>query len=154
MKAQKVKYEPFSNCGKDMDEALEAKHIAEPNGPELAGADVMCEVCPSRRVLALIADKWTMLILPALQDGPRRNSELMRAVGGVSQKMLTQTLRDLERNGLIERHDYGEIPPRVDYRLTGLGRSLTEPIWALGRWAERHFNEVEAARVAFDAAHP
>jgi DNA-binding HxlR family transcriptional regulator len=113
----------------------------------------MCEVCPSRRVLALIADKWTMLILPALQDGPRRNAELMRAVGGVSQKMLTQTLRELERNGLIERRDYGEIPPRVDYRLTALGRSLTEPIWALDRWAERHFSEVEAARVAFDAAH-
>ena len=70
----------------------------------------MCEICPSRRVLALIADKWTMLILPALQDGPRRNSELMRAVGGVSQKMLTQTLRELERNGLIERRDYGDSP--------------------------------------------
>ena len=142
-----------------MENALETEHIEEQNGSGLAGsdvigADVMSEICPSRRVLALIADKWTMLILPALQDGPRRNAELMRAVGGVSQKMLTQTLRDLERNGLIERHDYGEVPPRVDYRLTGLGRSLTEPIWALDRWAERHFNEVEAARVAFDAAHP
>ena len=75
-----------------MNEAAEAKHIAEPDGRELPGADVMSEICPSRRVLALIADKWTMLILPALQDGPRRNAELMRAVGGVSQKMLTQTL--------------------------------------------------------------
>jgi DNA-binding HxlR family transcriptional regulator len=154
MKAQKVKYAPFSNWGKSMDEALEAKHIAQPEGPELRSADVMSEICPSRRVLALIADKWTMLILPALQDGPRRNAELMRAVGGVSQKMLTQTLRELERNGLIERRDYGEIPPRVDYRLTALGRSLTEPIWALDRWAERHIGEVEAARIAFDAAHP
>ncbi len=128
--------------------------IAGAVGREIPDADVMCEICPSRRVLALIADKWTMLILPALQDGPRRNSELMRAVGGVSQKMLTQTLRELERNGLIERRDYGEVPPRVDYRLTALGRSLTEPIWALDRWAEQHFGQVEAARVAFDAAQP
>ncbi len=128
--------------------------IAGAAGREIPDADVMCEICPSRRVLALIADKWTMLILPALQDGPRRNSELMRAVGGVSQKMLTQTLRELERNGLIERRDYGEVPPRVDYRLTALGRSLTEPIWALDRWAEQHFGQVEAARVAFDAAQP
>ncbi len=136
-----------------MEKAQEVREIEELAGMLAPSADVMCEICPSRRVLALIADKWTMLILPALQDGPRRNAELMRAVGGVSQKMLTQTLRELERNGLIERHDYGEVPPRVDYRLTGLGRSLTEPIWALDRWAERHFNEVEAARVAFDAAH-
>jgi DNA-binding HxlR family transcriptional regulator len=118
------------------------------------GADVMSEMCPSRRVLALIADKWTMLILPALHNGPRRNNELMRAVGGISQKMLTQTLRELERNGLIERRDYGEIPPRVDYRLTALGRSLAEPIWALDRWAQERFGEVEAARAAFDAANP
>src|SRR3982074_957003 len=81
-------------------------------------ADVMSEACPSRPLLALIADKWTMLVLPALQEGPRRNNELMRAIGGVSQKMLTQTLRDLERNGFVQRRDYGEIPPRVDYRLT------------------------------------
>jgi DNA-binding HxlR family transcriptional regulator len=87
-----------------------------------------------------------------LQDGPRRNNELLRAVGGVSQKMLTHTLRELQRNGLIERRDYGEIPPRVDYRLTGLGHSLAGPIRTLDRWAERHFAEVEAARTAFDAA--
>jgi DNA-binding HxlR family transcriptional regulator len=68
-------------------------------------ADVMSDVCPSRRVLDLIADKWTMLVLPALHQGPWRISELMRAIGGVSQKMLTQTLRELERNGFIERRD-------------------------------------------------
>ncbi len=135
-----------------MDEEDEA--LASPEGMDFPGADVMSEFCPSRRVLALIADKWTMLILPALQDGPRRNNELLRGVGGVSQKMLTQTLCELERNGLIERRDYGEIPPRVDYRLTALGRSLSEPVRALDRWAEQHFSEVEAARVIFDAAHP
>jgi DNA-binding HxlR family transcriptional regulator len=114
------------------------------------GADVMSEMCPSRRVLELIADKWTMLILPALQEGPRRNNELLHAIGGVSQKMLTHTLRELQRNGLIERRDYGEIPPRVDYRLTALGHSLAGPIRTLDRWAERHFAEVQAARAAFD----
>jgi DNA-binding HxlR family transcriptional regulator len=137
-----------------MDKSLQAQAIEEPDGVEFPGPDIMREVCPSRRVLALIADKWTMLILPALHDGPRRNAELMRAVGGVSQKMLTQTLRELERNGFIERRDYGEIPPRVDYRLTSLGRSLADPIWALDRWAEKHFGQVEAARAAFDATHP
>ncbi len=137
-----------------MEHPVEDKErLAGPDAEAAPFAGVMSEVCPSRRVLALIADKWTMLILPALHEGPRRNSELMRAVGGVSQKMLTQTLRELERNGLIERRDYGEIPPRVDYRLTALGRSLTGPIWALDRWAERHFAEVEEARAAFDAAN-
>ncbi len=134
-----------------MDEKREGSAVAGLEDISFPGPDVMSEVCPSRPVLALIADKWTMLILPALQNGPRRNSELLRAVGGVSQKMLTQTLRELERNGLIERRDYGEIPPRVDYRLTALGHSLTGPIWALDRWAEKHFAEVEAARAAFDA---
>jgi DNA-binding HxlR family transcriptional regulator len=150
-----VKYAPFSNHGADVDENPEGgAHAGDAVAGTFPDADVMSEICPSRRVLALIADKWTMLILPALHEGPRRNSELMRAVGGVSQKMLTHTLRELERNGLIERHDYGEVPPRVDYRLTPLGRSLTGPIWALDRWAEQHFGEVEAARSAFDAAHP
>lgn len=148
-----MKYAPFGNYGVDVDEYSESGKFSG-NPAAGASADVMSEICPSRRVLALIADKWTMLILPALQEGPRRNSELMRAVGGVSQKMLTQTLRELERNGLIERHDYGEVPPRVDYRLTALGRSLTGPIWALDCWAEQHFSEVEAARAVFDAANP
>jgi len=153
MRDRKVKYAPFGNHGANVNEYSE--NCKFPGGPiGEASPDVMSEICPSRRVLALIADKWTMLILPALQEGPRRNSELMRAVGGVSQKMLTQTLRELERNGLIERHDYGEVPPRVDYQLTALGRSLTGPIWALDRWAEQHFKEVEAARAAFDTAHP
>ncbi len=155
MKALKVKYAPFGNQGFDMmDEDRAGSAVAVPEGINFPGPDVMSEICPSRRVLALIADKWTMLILPALQNGPRRNSELLRAVGGVSQKMLTQTLRELERNGLIERRDYGEIPPRVDYRLTALGHSLTGPIWALDRWAEKHIAEVEAARAAFDASQP
>jgi DNA-binding HxlR family transcriptional regulator len=110
----------------------------------------MSELCPSRRILELIADKWTMLILSALDDGPRRNYELMRIVCGISQKMLTQTLRELERNGFVERRDYDEIPPKVDYRLTPLGHSLAVPFWVLDRWVEKHMAEVEAARAAFD----
>jgi len=110
----------------------------------------MSGVCPSRRILDLIADKWTMLILPALRSGPKRNNEILRSVDGISQKMLTQTLRNLERNGFIERRDYGEVPPRVDYTLTALGHSLAGPLWVLDHWVETHFHEIEAARVAFD----
>ncbi len=135
-----------------MSEIFQEPEPTLPPASLLPEADVMCELCPSRKVLELIADKWTMLILPALHSGPRRNSELMRLIGGISQKMLTQTLRELERNGFVERRDYGEIPPRVDYRLTQLGRSLYEPIWALDEWAEKNLYQVEAARAAFDAA--
>jgi DNA-binding HxlR family transcriptional regulator len=134
-------------------EASPATHASDLElSAENLSADVMSEFCPSRKVLELIADKWTMLILPALHGGPKRNNELMRLVGGISQKMLTQTLRELERNGFVERRDYGEIPPKVDYRLTRLGQSLYEPIWALDEWAQKYFHEVEAARTAFDAA--
>jgi DNA-binding HxlR family transcriptional regulator len=116
--------------------------------PGISG-NVFSGQCPSRQILGLIADKWTLLIVHLLAGGPRRNSELLRAIDGISQKMLTQTLRDLERNGLVTRTDYGEIPPRVDYSLTALGRSLGEPVQALDRWAEQHFHLVEAARQAF-----
>jgi DNA-binding HxlR family transcriptional regulator len=117
--------------------------------PTCTQCDVFSGQCPSRRLLDLIADKWTLLVVHLLIGGPRRNGELLRAIDGVSQKMLTQTLRELERNGLVRRVDYGEIPPRVDYSLTELGRSLSAPVKALDRWVEEHFHEVEAARQAF-----
>ncbi len=116
--------------------------------PGISG-NVFSGQCPSRQILDLIADKWTLLIVHLLVAGPRRNSELLRAIDGISQKMLTQTLRELERNGLVKRTDYGEIPPRVDYSLTALGLSLAEPVKALDRWVEQHFYLVEAARQAF-----
>lgn len=126
--------------------------------PGPAGADgaslepnVCAEACPSRALLELIADKWALLILHALRREPMRNGELMRTIGGVSQKMLTQTLRELERNGLVERIDFGEVPPRVEYRLSELGHSLAETVRGLGGWAETHINEVQAARAAFEA---
>ncbi|MGE0055435.1 MAG: winged helix-turn-helix transcriptional regulator [Hyphomicrobium sp.] len=111
--------------------------------------NVYTEACPSRAILELIADKWTLLILPALRRGPLRNGDLMRLIGGVSQKMLTQTLRELERNGLVERIDYAEVPPRVEYALTDLGRSLSDAVRKLDSWAEAHISQVQAARARY-----
>jgi len=91
--------------------------------------------CPSRKVIDLIADKWTILALSAIAGGAHRNGELMRRVGGVSQKALTRALRDLERNGLVSRVDHQEIPPRVEYRLTELGLSLMPLLGQLCEWA-------------------
>lgn len=102
--------------------------------------------CPSRALLELVGDKWVMLLLPKLARGPRRNGELMRDLDGISQKMLTQTLRNLERDGLISRKDFQQVPPRVEYELTELGWSLAEPIAALDRWVVEHFVEVARAR--------
>ena len=109
-------------------------------------ADVLDAGCPSRVLLDRVADKWTALIIHVLADGRRRFSELERQIGGISQKMLTQTLRELERDGLVERTVYPVVPPHVDYRLTPLGRSLREPLEALCAWAERHMPEIQAAR--------
>jgi DNA-binding HxlR family transcriptional regulator len=113
---------------------------------------VFDEACSARHALELIASKWTMLILPALAEGPMRNSALLRRIGGVSQKMLTQTLKELERNGLVIREDRRSVPPHVEYRLSPLGRSLSEALTSLDRWAERNFSELDAARERFDAA--
>ncbi len=115
-----------------------------------APGDVYAEACPSRAILELIADKWTLLIMPALGHGPVRNGELLRTIGGVSQKMLTQTLRTLESNGLVRRIDHMEVPPRVEYELTELGRSLAETIKKLEGWAETHIADVLAAREEFE----
>lgn len=118
-------------------------------GADCPKANVYAEACPSRAILELIADKWTLLILPALRKGPMRNGDLMRLIGGVSQKMLTQTLRELERNGLVARIDYQEVPPRVEYALTGLGRSLSDAVRKLDSWAEANISQVQAARAEF-----
>lgn len=107
--------------------------------------------CPTREILDHIADKWAALIIGMLaQVKNRRFNELRRAIGGISQKMLTQTLRDLERNGLVQRTIYAEIPPRVEYALTPLGRTLCEPLSALGKWASDNLDAVRAAQEAFD----
>ena len=90
--------------------------------------------CPSRTIIELLASKWVLLLLPALLSGPKRHGELMRALGGVSQKMLTHTLRDLEVFGLVERHDFSQLPLRVEYSLTGRGTSLAKLLDSLDEW--------------------
>jgi DNA-binding HxlR family transcriptional regulator len=102
-------------------------------------------------VLARVGDKWSILIIGTLGHGPHRFSELKRAVDGISQRMLTLTVRGLERDGLITRTVTPSIPPRVDYALTKLGRSLLEPVRALGEWAIKNRTKVDTARQAFDA---
>lgn len=115
--------------------------------------NVMLATCPSRTSLARIANKWTALIVIALDDGPLRFSEIRAAVGGISGKVLTDTLRDLERDGILSRRAFAEVPPRVEYELTALGVTLTEPLGALGLWAQHHFDEVQLSRDAFDERH-
>ena len=102
--------------------------------------------CHSRKVLDRIADKWTALIIHVLASGTKRNNELRREISGVSQKMLTQTLRSLENDGLVKRKVYPVVPPMVEYSLTPLGSSLIEPLEAICSWAEKHMPELEAAR--------
>ena len=105
------------------------------------------------QILSRIGDKWSVLIVMALSQGPQRFSELRDRIGGISQKMLTATLRGLERDGLVTRTIFPTIPPRVDYELTDLGRDLTEPVIALGKWARQNQSRIEVARAAFDARH-
>lgn len=106
--------------------------------------------CPTRRALDRIGDKWSVLIVNLLQKRTMRFAELRRAIDGISQKMLTQTLRSLERDGLVKRTVYPEVPPRVEYRLTPVGRTLIEPISSVVRWTEEHIDEVEVARARYD----
>lgn len=112
--------------------------------------NIMVATCPSRTSLAKIANKWTAMIVIALSKGSLRFGELREEVDGISGKVLADTLRDLERDGIVERTAYNQMPPRVEYELTTLGRSLREPLAALGRWAEEHISDVLAARDAYD----
>jgi DNA-binding HxlR family transcriptional regulator len=103
-------------------------------------------------IIARVADKWTLLVLEALEDaGEKRFSQLGREVPGISQKMLTQTLRQMEREGLVHRTVHAEVPPRVEYRLTELGHELGEAFCGVWRWAEANLERIEAARAAYDA---
>jgi DNA-binding HxlR family transcriptional regulator len=110
------------------------------------GADVYSDRCPSRAALALIADKWAVLVAGCLVDGPKRHSWLRHRIVGISGKMLTRTLRELERAGLVERRIFPEVPPRVEYSLSPLGFSLREPVTALTDWAKANGGLVVEAR--------
>jgi DNA-binding HxlR family transcriptional regulator len=116
---------------------------------EPAAPNVLDPNCGSRQVLALIADRWTAIVIYALDRETMRFGELQRAIG-VSQKVLTDTLRALERDGIVRRKVYAVVPPKVEYSLTELGTSLIEPLTTLCHWAQNHLGEVEAARARAD----
>ncbi|QRG09506.1 helix-turn-helix transcriptional regulator [Xanthobacter dioxanivorans] len=114
--------------------------------------DVYEDRCPTRMVLDRLADKWALLILDRLHDGPVRFNHLRRDIKGISQKVLSQTLKKLERDGLISRQVFATVPVTVEYGLTDLGRTLTDTVAALAHWAERNMDAVVAAQKAYDAA--
>ena len=117
---------------------------------EAASRHALPDCAAVKPVLARVGDKWAVLVVRLLGNGPRRFNELKKATAGISQRMLTLTLRGLERDGLVLRTVYPTIPPRVDYELTPLGHSLMEPIMALTGWAVAHHAEIAAAQAAFD----
>ncbi|WP_410673270.1 winged helix-turn-helix transcriptional regulator [Amycolatopsis sp. cmx-4-68] len=117
------------------------------------GPDPYDRNCPTRQLLDRIGDQWTVLIVGALSGGPLRFTEIGRRVDGISQKVLTQTLRSLVRDGILTRTAYPTIPPKVEYELTRLGRNLSEPLDVLDQWARRHMSAVQEARDAYDAEH-
>lgn len=114
--------------------------------------DVNRQMCPSRLVLEHVTSRWGVLVLAALLERSYRFSELRRTIGGVSEKMLAQTLQTLERDGFVNRDAKQVIPPRVDYSLTDLGREAAEQVWALARWTELRLDAVFSAREAYDEA--
>jgi DNA-binding HxlR family transcriptional regulator len=111
-------------------------------------ANLFLRSCPSRTIIDLIGSRWGMLLICALRGGPVRANELIRKVDGISQKMFTQTVRGLERNGLVKRTSYAEVPPRVEYALTALGRDLSRLITRMERWVVDNYDRVMEAREA------
>ena len=108
--------------------------------------------CPSQDILALIGSKWSMLLMCILRDGAMRPGELARRAGGISQKMLTQTLRELERHGIVARRDYGAVPPRVEYSLTPLGDSLAGLVQQIEHWVESNYSRLTRAARSYDTS--
>lgn len=125
----------------------DASGVQEP----LLDFDVMSPRCPSRTVLRHVVDRWTPLVVAALEEGPMRFTDIRRRVGGVTPKVLTQTLRSMERDGLLTRVQTPGVPPRVDYGLTVLGESLREPVAMLRHWAQQHAEQVLTSREVYDA---
>jgi DNA-binding HxlR family transcriptional regulator len=131
---------------------MSPSHTPEPTPPLAPESMVRPTACPAvREVLSRVGDKWSVLVIVLLGERRRRFSELRRSVEGISQRMLTLTLKALERDGLVSRTVYPTIPPRVEYELTELGRTLLEPIMALAGWAERNRVAIHEARSRFDA---
>jgi DNA-binding HxlR family transcriptional regulator len=111
--------------------------------PVTQKADPWSANCPSRAIIDILASKWVLLLLPVLRAGAKRNCELMRAVDGVSQKMLTQTLRELEHYGIVTRHSHETVPPRVEYSLTRIGASLADLMQSLDHWVIAHYQTLQ-----------
>lgn len=124
-----------------------------PANPTFDGAsnvDLVTECQAVRPILARIGDKWSVMIVMSLRAGPRRFNEIKRAIGTISQRMLTLSLRGMERDGLVTRKVFPTTPPRVEYELTALGYSLRGPVEALGQWAIDHQAEIALAQTRFD----
>src|SRR6202453_1090035 len=135
---------PYRSQGGTSLEPGHTKVTAIPHDPQSSDCRAVSAV------LARVGDKWSVLIVNLLGDGPRRFNEIKRMVGGISQRMLTLTLRGLERDGLVTRTVFPTVPPRVDYELTDLGRSLLIPVEALGSWAREQQPQIQAAQRRFD----
>ena len=130
----------------------EHKNVPVPRAPALPPQPHLDSDCRGvASILARVGDKWSVFVIMMLGDGPKRFNELKRMIGGISQRMLTLTLRGLERDGLVTRTVFPTIPPRVDYELTDLGRGLAKPVQALGQWVFEHKDQIEGARGKFDA---
>ncbi|WP_278261622.1 helix-turn-helix domain-containing protein [Nocardia sp. AG03] len=130
---------------------MSTRTAAQRRAEASAAYNAYVAACPARQLLDRIGDKWVSLTVNALADGPLRYSELNQRLAGVSQKMLTQTLRNLERDGLLTRTVLPEVPVRVDYRLTPLGEELLPVMRTIKSWAEDHMDQVLRARAAYDA---
>ena len=128
---------------------MTTKTAAERRAEAKIEYDAFAETCPTRQVIAMLGDKWTALLVIALTPGPRKHGELRTQIAGISQKMLTQTLRTMERDGLVTRTVTPSVPVRVDYELTELGRDLSPVISGLKSWAERNMTRILQARDAY-----
>ena len=133
-------------------EGAERSGVADGNGGgTVFDFDILSPACPSRTVLRHVVDRWTPLVVTVLADGPSRFGELRSRIGGVTPKVLTQTLRSMERDGLVTRTQLPGVPPRVDYELTDLGHSLQAPIGALRTWIQDNSAQILAHRESYDA---
>ena len=140
--------------------------VRTPSGPDGEPSDAVCDPardrepvrtptsCRAREVLQRVGDKWSVLVIDLLGQGTMRFTELHRAVDGITARMLTVTLRGLERDGIVTRTIHPVIPPRVEYALTPMGRTLLDTIGQLVTWADSHLPEIDAARAAYDARNP
>ena len=152
MNAQEGTFSTLGHTDVTMDAVAARGAELEQRMREQGGHAGVADSCrPITDILTRVGDKWSVMVVMLLGNGTKRFNEMRRLIGGISQRMLTLTLRGLERDGLVTRTVFPTVPPRVDYALTDLGRSLLSPISALGAWAYGHRDAIDAARLAFDA---